>query len=303
MRSLHLLGAPTNLGLKPYDEGTPRRVNEAPTVLRRLGLVSRLRAYDLGDTSAASYEDFERPEGGIRHGDLIASHATDLAKVVTEVVSPNLQLLVIGGDCSVVLGTMLGLRQRGRHGLVFVDGHCDFATPALSQTGGAAGMDLALATGRIDHPLAHLATGGPLVQEEDVVVVARKDLHDEPHYGSSSIRRTGITDLPLVTLRKWGLDAVVEEALSHVAHSGLDGFWVHFDVDVLHPDVMKAVDSPEPDGLSLEKAVELLRTLMARPQALGIDVTIYDPGLDPNLADGRRLADLLVDVLTHEQDH
>lgn len=300
-RSLQLLGAPTNLGLKPYDGGSPRRVDEAPALLRRLGLVERLDASDLGDVAAAAYTDFERPENGIRNGPLIAAHAVDLAEAVARAVAPDDHLIVIGGDCSVLLGIMLGLHRRGRYGLVFVDGHCDFATPALSATGGAAGMDLALAVGQFDHPLARLASGESLVREEDVVALARKDLHYESHFGASSIRHTGIADLPLETLRRRGLEAVIDETRSRVTRAGLDGFWVHFDVDVLHPDVMSAVDAPEPDGLSLEEATRLLRRLMALPQARGIDVTIYDPGLDPNRTDAQRLADLLVTALTHDQ--
>lgn len=282
----------------PYRDGTPRRTDEAPAVLRRMRLVERLRARDLGDIAAAKYADFERPENDIRNGPRIAAHATRLAEAVAGAVAPDHQLVVVGGDCSILLGSMLGLRRMGRYGLVFVDGHCDFATPALSSTGGAAGMDLALAVGRIDHPLARLAPEGPLVRVADAVVLARKDLQDEALYGASSIRHTGIADLPLQVLRRRGIEAAVEETFARVTRTGLAGFWVHFDVDVLHPDIMGAVDSPEPDGLSLQETARLLRMLMASPKARGMDVTIYDPGLDPDRTDGQRLVNLLVTSLT-----
>src|SRR5881628_3753692 len=64
MRTLNLLGAPTNLGLKPYDDGRARRVDEAPAVLRGLGLAETLGATDLGDVAAGAYRDFERPPAG-----------------------------------------------------------------------------------------------------------------------------------------------------------------------------------------------------------------------------------------------
>ena len=55
--------------------------------------------------------------------------------------------LVLGGDCSLLLGPTLALRRCGRFGLVFLDGHEDLLTPETSQSKDVAGMDLALACG------------------------------------------------------------------------------------------------------------------------------------------------------------
>jgi len=55
--------------------------------------------------------------------------------------------LVLGGDCSILLGTTLALRRRGRFGLLFIDGHADFYQPEVEPKGEAASMDLAFATG------------------------------------------------------------------------------------------------------------------------------------------------------------
>jgi arginase len=158
-------------------------------------------------------------------------------------------------------------------------------------------MDLALAVGAIDHPLARLAgDSGPLVRPEEVALLARKDLADEPHYGARSVRRSPVLDLPLDAVRAQGLAAIADRALGRVARAGLDGFWMHFDVDVLRPELMPAVDSPEPDGLTLEEAEALLARLLAHPAALGLEVTIYDPGLDPGGTCGERLVALLAAV-------
>ncbi len=37
--------------------------------------------------------------------------------------------IVLGGDCSIMLGCLLALRRRERHGLLFLDGHPDFYQP------------------------------------------------------------------------------------------------------------------------------------------------------------------------------
>lgn len=74
----------------------------------------------------------------------------------------------------------------------------------------------------------------------------------------------------------------------------LDGFWVHLDADCLDPSVMPAVDSPDPDGLLPGELRALLRPLVASPHCVGLNVTIYDPDLDPEGTAGALLADLFV---------
>lgn len=287
-RAITLLGAPSNLGLKPYPDGRPRGVARAPRVYRELGLVERLGARDLGDIEAPAYADFERPPGGTRNESAIASYSRSLADSIVEAARDGDFLLVLGGDCSILLGTLLGLRERGPCGLAFIDGHCDFALPSISHTGGAAGMDLALAVGR-GGVLARLGGETPLVREEHVVVMARKDEADEPYYGPHSLRRSAVHDLPWEVVRAKGGGAVAASALERLTRPDLNGFWIHVDVDVLDPEVMPAVDSPEPGGLGIDELADLLTPLVRHPSALGMEVTIYDPELDAEGVCGERL--------------
>ena len=60
---------------------------------------------------------------------------------------------------------------------------------------------------------------------------------------------------------------------------------------------MPAVDYRLPDGLSREELTVLLRTALDSGQAVGLEVTIYNPALDPDGSAGRTLTDLLVETL------
>lgn len=104
---------------------------------------------------------------------------------------------------------------------------------------------------------------------------------------------TGIRVRDLEEVRRLGPGRVAAEALEQLAGSGVEGIWVHLDVDVLDPAVMPAVDSPDPGGLLPGELVRLLAPLVASPRVRGMEVTIYDPERDP---DGRA-AGVLVDVL------
>ena len=257
---MNLLTAPTSLGNRPYEtDGTARHTDRGPAKLREHGVVERLGARDLGDVPAAAYRDFTRAPGTTRNEDLIAEHTRAIAAKLSRADGFT---LVLGGDCSTLLGCAQGLRPQA---LVFIDGHSDFGTPATSQTGGVAGMDLALVTGRGESPLAHR-----FFRDEDVVAVGIRD----GDFAGSKIR----------TAKN------AEEVLAVV---GDRDFFVHVDADVLDPAFMPFVDSPEPGGMTPGELVALLQPLVAHPRAVGMELTIYDPRDDH---DGRG-AELLVEIL------
>jgi arginase len=283
-RPIAVLGAPSAIGISPYRHGAPRRLDLAPGVLRERGLVERLGASDRGDVPPPDrYADLERPAGRGRNEEDVAAYSRDLAGAVAELDASRHFVLLLGGDCSVMLGALLGLRPRGRIGVAYVDAHADFATLDESRSGSACSMNLALATGRAASPLSRLGGGEPLVRGEDVVHLGRRD----DGYGHEALAHFGIDDL--------GRDASAAGALARLR--AVDGYWVHFDVDVLDPTLMPAVDSPVPGGLDAARAAELLGPVVADPRALGLQVTIYDPGLDPDGRGASSLVGILADAL------
>jgi len=311
MRDVAVLGAPSSIGLRPHDEtGAPQDVSRAPETLRALGLIERLDATDLGDVSPPPYVDFERPPGKARNDAGVAAYSRSLADPVAAGIDDDRLLVVIGGDCSIVLGCLLGAgRTRrgtgsdpGRIGLVYVDGHADFASPEESMTGSVASMGLAFAVGRGDTQLARLAGPVPLVRGEDVALIGRRD--QGQWYGHEALAVSGIRDLPWATIapdgtavRPAALAETASTVLDRVAASGVRGFWIHVDADVLNPEVMPAVGSPEPGGPDIDELAALLAPLVDQPKALGIALALYDPSLDPDRSSAARLVELLAQSL------
>ena len=296
-RSLTIIGAPTSIGIKPYDNGVPRGLDQAPATFRRLGLATRIGAEDAGDVLPLPYRDFIRPAERPRNEAEVVSYSRALAERVAAVVGAGRFPLVLGGDCSIVLGSLLGLRRPDgrpggrRVGLAYIDGHADFATPLESRTGSVASMCLGLAVGRGDTPLARLGDG-PLVQPKDIALVGRRD-EQEPWYGHDALHASAVLDLPDAAVRSTGYAQIAAPVLERIGGAGVDGFWIHLDADVLDPAVMPAVDSPEPGGPDVNELADLLAPLLRHPRALGMELTIYDPMLDPDEACGRRLVGLL----------
>lgn len=294
-RPIVVLGAASSIGIRPYDDGSSRRLDAAPEALRLEGLVERLGARDSGDVPSPPYRDRIRPPGRARNEAEVASYSRALAERVRVAVDRGAFVLLLGGDCSILLGALLGAREAvaGHVGLVYIDAHADFATPEESQTGSVASMDLALALGRGDTPLARLAGDEPLVRAEHVVLLARRD-DAEAWYGDA-LARSGILDLTGTAVAELGVERTLDAVRDRVQRA--DGFWLHVDVDVLDPEVMPAVDSPEPGGLGLEELAALVGPLARDPSALGMEVTIYDPHLDPTREGAGRLTDFLEKAL------
>lgn len=301
-RPINLVSAPSSIGIRPYDDGTPRRLDQAPGVLRK-GLAGRLSVNDCGDVIPPAYRDTLRPPGKPRNEEAVVSFSQALAQRVAAASANSAFLLVLGGDCSIVLGNLLGVRRacQAPIGLVYLDAHADFATPEESRTGSVASMCLALAVGRGNTPLARLSCDGPLTRAGDVVLLGRRD-DSEPWYGQNALADFGIPDLS-VKIRQGGFAASRQATLDRVGRPELGGFWIHPDTDVLDPAVLPAVDSPEPGGLDLDQLAGLVFPLVRNrnPRAQGLELTIYDRALDVSRTCASRLVSLLEKVLRSEE--
>jgi arginase len=210
--------------------------------------------------------------------------------VVREGKSP----FVLGGDCSILIGSMLALR-RGRPGLVFVDGHLDFRHPGNSEfVGAAAGADLALVSGRGPDRLANIDGLGPLVLEGDTVALGERE--DYPEW--RDIHDTDITVWNLWEMRSRGVAEVALETVEKMEASWVEVFWVHLDADVLDDAIMPGVDSRQPDGLGYAELIELLRPLLRSTLAVGMQVTIFDPELDKDGKIVQKVTDAMVEAFT-----
>ena len=277
-----VLDAPSNLGLMPPSPGTEPGVRRLPGALRERGLISRIGAIDAGRVVPPAYDPAVDPQSGVRNSEAIASYARALAERVADLLHSDHFPLVLGGDCSILLGPLLALRRAGRYGLCFIDGHLDLLTPENSQSKGAAGMDLALALGYGPAALGDLHDAGPLVQEVDVAVLGYRG--DVTGYGTlTSIEsRTNLLWLPLSEIRSQGVSNAANITLSRMQTPPLQGFWIHLDVDVLDDEIMPAVDSRQPDGMSYAELNELLLELIGSSSAVGMEITILNPDLDPD---------------------
>ncbi|MFE6281849.1 arginase family protein [Streptomyces sp. NPDC057877] len=292
-RTLVVIDAPSNLGLRPPAPGTVPGCHKLAGALREQRIVQRLNALEGGVVVPPRYDRGDWQEGdGVFNAAALAAYTRKLADRVEHHVRAGDFPVVLGGDCSIQLGASLALRRLGRYGLAAVDASADFRHPGNSdRIGAAGGEELALGTGRGQDDLTNLEGLRPYLRDEDVRLFGIRDAFEDERAELAALK------IPVVTvgdIREWGAHALARATAEAFTVTELQGFWVHLDADVLDPAVMPAVDSPDPDGLLPDELIALLRPLLASPHCVGLNVTIYDPDLDPDGTAGALLTDIVV---------
>src|SRR5688572_261657 len=131
---LCLIGAPSSAGA--YSPGQER----APRALRDAGLPRRLREFgldvhDLGDTQSFRWK-VDRDNPRAMNAAAAARTARETARLVRQALEQEAVAVVLGGDCTVELGTVAGaLHGGGEVGLLYVDLDTDLNTPRSTTDG------------------------------------------------------------------------------------------------------------------------------------------------------------------------
>jgi arginase len=290
-RNYAIIEAPSNLGLRPTG------VELLPGALLRYGLAERLRARHAVRLEVPRYSEVRDSDTLTLNAQAIAAWSPKLADAVADVLDRSEFPVVLGGDCSILLGTTLALKRRGRHGLLFIDGHADFYQPEADPYGEAASMDLAFATGHGPALLSDIESLGPLVREEDAVAFGFRDAKDQAEYGSQPLP-DDLLSYDLAKVRELGVETAAAAAVTHLTRPELQGFFIHVDADCLDDKVMPAVEYRLPGGLSIQELQRTLEIALASGKALGIEVTVYNPNLDKDGEAGRKLMEVLSEALS-----
>jgi arginase len=189
-----------------------------------------------------------------------------------------------------LVGIFAAFSQRETEaGLVFLDGHADFHSPETSPSGDPADMELAILTGRGPERITRITGKYPLLKDEEVVVYG---IRAWDHIGASNIE-------------VYDRQRMIKNGIKHTVKKGLKNFyqkelpaWLHFDVDVLDPELMPVM-FPEPGGLTFEEAQEFLGFVWASGLVIGMSIACYHPKLDIDGSAGAQLVTLVSEVLSN----
>jgi Arginase/agmatinase/formimionoglutamate hydrolase, arginase family len=282
----------------PWDSsGSGRGETQAPAALRSAGLAERVDV-DLGDAATVIADTRRDPESGVRAlADTVAAAGAVARALGQGRANPDRRALVIGGDCSLLLGVFAHLRPAlGDVGLWFVDGHPDYADATASETGETADLELAALTGAGPPALVGLGGVVPMVHARHVALIGHRTTDLEPAAAAELARVPA--DVTTIDAASVICDprAAADRAVAWAGRLRLP-MWLHVDVDVLDPADMPAVTYPQNGGLNLDQLAVLLAPLTASTNLVGVSVADLRPDLDPDGHHAARLVHLLDRVL------
>ncbi len=213
--------------------------------------------------------------------------ADAVAGAVADALARESLPLVVAGNCNVALGVRAGLQRRadgsGSAGLVWLDAHGDFNTPATTETGYLDGMPLAMLCGRAYREAVSEALGATPMAESSVVHVGGRDLDRGE---AAAMVASGIGVVRGDELRgdrlTTALSARLDE-LASVVPPGADGrpaVHLHVDLDVLDPSAAPGVTFPSPGGLSAAQLFAAIELVQARSGLIAVTVASFTPDRD-----------------------
>ena len=275
-RPLGLIGVPTSAGaFAPGQE-------QAPRALRDAGLVESLRH---AGVLVRDHEDRQtwrwRPDRDNRRAQnlgKVVEIVRDTARRVAEAVGAGEATLVLGGDCTVGIGTVAGhLETEERVGLVYFDTHADLNVPSSVREGALDWMGLAHMLGEegAAPELVNVGTRTPLLHADQVILFAWGSEQATP-FERAVIDRREISVIPVEEVGT-GPERAARRARALI-EDRCDRLLVHFDVDVIDfTDMPLSENWGRNEGLAYDHAMRALRTLLASPRLAGMTITELNP--------------------------
>jgi arginase len=272
MRTVRLVEAPTSAGgYAPGQEDGPRALLDA-------GLAERLEAVGVavhragGVTPFRWRPDLDNPRAA--NAGVVIDRAGQVAALVQ--CAPALDtVVVLGGDCTVGVGTVAGLQDRvARLGVVYLDRHADLNVPDSTVDGALDWMGVAhmLDIDGVVDGLAALAGHRPMLSSGQISFLG---LGPHTDFEAEVIADRG---LPVVEVQMAASDPQrsVRAALSPL--SDCDGLAVHFDVDLVDfLDAPLAENTDRGIAPSLATCGDMLSELLADTRVRALTVTEFNP--------------------------
>jgi arginase len=278
-RTYHILGVPLRTGsLYPGNENDAQAYRDAQ-LLKRLQTAGS-KVVDDGDVAIPSYLPHHSiPPIRSWPGPRIAWDCIG-ERVVPCLQQPGHVPLLIGCDCSVVVGTTQALMHVSGEDVhvLYVDGDFDDAAPDPEHSQSAAALAVWLLTH--DSPFR----SGPTLQPSQVTVIG----WTIPSRSQDAVGSVSLTDV-----RRLGPGEAARQALAAIPNSA--HILLHFDIDVFQEREMPAAYFPHTDGLRLSEGAELLAVLSGDQRIRLIEVSEYASLRDLDRRYVGRLIDLLAD--------
>ena len=272
----------------PLDFGASRHGSDmGPSAIRLAGIKERLeslghKTYEHSDIFRAKpqeYEDMGNPKA--KYLKPIVNACTKLAAQVEKIGSAGDFPLILGGDHSIVLGSLAGMgavakTNNKRLGVLYVDAHGDFNDTETSPSGNIHGECLAASAGIGLKELTNLYYEGQKVDPKNICFVGCRDLDPGEKI---LMKKAGVTVFTMSDIERQGFPAIVRQVIVFFK-THADMVHVSFDMDVLDPMFAPGTGIPLPGGLTNREALLLMEEMYSLGLVTSAEIVEVNPILD-----------------------
>lgn len=266
----------------PQRHGQDKRgVDKGPEYLEKYGIATLFQTHSQNPIikkEITKPADVERTRGelGLKDINQVNQVNYQLRDVIAEIYSPNKMLFNLGGDHSMGLGTIAGVKKanpNSKIGVIWFDAHPDINTPESSPSGNIHGIPLACCCGIGPEFLTN--TMDKFISTQDIVYVGIRSIDDGE---AELIKKDNITHFKSEDVKKVGMDKVIET----IKEKFKDYDYVHlsFDIDGIDPSEIIGTGTAVPDGVSLEDACYFLKRLREIEKLHSFDLVEYNPEIE-----------------------
>jgi arginase len=292
-RRVAIIGAPLDLG------AGRRGVDMGPSAIRYAGLAEHLAeklgilTEDIGNVEAPVPESTHMGDDRARFLPQILELCDRVSRLVARQTGDGAVPLVLGGDHSVALGTLVGMAAvHGPGGVLWIDAHGDLNTPESSPSGNVHGMVLAAALGLGGSAFSYDQWTLPAVQPGRLALVGVRSLDQGER---ELLKRLEACVFTMSEIDRLGIEHCMRDAIEHAA--GAAFLHVSLDMDVVDPEQAPGVGTPVRGGLSYREAHLAMEIVAESAAADSFDVVEVNPVLDRENATGKLAVELVASAL------
>lgn len=276
-RQFALLGVPSGAGACGIGQ------HETPAALRAAGLIERLHdsgasLEDLGDSDVWPWRPDRANPLAQNLATVVEQVQTTASRVAAALEQPDTIALVLGGDCTVGIGTVAGVQQAlGDVGLLYFDIHSDMNTPATAGDGAFDWMGLGhmLAVPGAEPSLAGAAGRTPILRPEQVALFAH-GRRQATAFERNQIEKLGLARFAVEEVAS-DPEGQAAAALTELTRR-FERYVVHLDVDVVDfTDAPLSEHTARNTGLRLETMLRALKVVASGPGFSAITVAELTP--------------------------
>ena len=271
----------------PLDFGASRHGSDmGPSAIRLAGIKEKLeslghKTFEHTDIFKLSTQEYQKPGNPkAKYLKPITNACTKLAAKVEQITTAGDFPLVLGGDHSIVLGSLAGLaataKKEGKSiGVLYVDAHGDFNTPETTPSGNVHGECLAASAGLGLPELTNLYFEGQKVDPKNICFVGTRDLDPGE---KQLMKQAGVTVFTMSDIDCQGFPAIVRQVLAFFKK--VDLIHVSFDMDVLDPMFAPGTGIPLPGGMTNREALLLMEEIATTGKVRSAEIVEVNPILD-----------------------